>query len=202
MPPGSYQPTVVWRSSIAVKGRCSSVLSLASHTGTHVDAPRHFFEDGLSIDKIPLDRLVGKATLIDVSDCLLADRVIPLEALQHSVSLPSKDSIAIIRTGAGKYYGTTGFYTSFPVLAETATRWLINRGIKGFGIDTIAVDSLELNGRLMVNHRLLLSHNIPIVECLANLDLLEKRDFEFFALPLRVCGVDGASCRAIAILEE
>jgi len=198
--PGSYKPSISWRSTINKNGRSSSIFCMSTHTGTHVDAPRHFFEDGISVDEIPLYLLSGKALFMDLSH--QKSDIITLDTIEKSNLTIHSGEILIINTGTYQSYGTESFFTDYPILDIRVTKWLINKGIKALGIDTFSIDRINKDCKTMLNHSLLLSHNIPIIEGLTNLGSIYVDCFDFYAFPLKLSKRDGAPCRAIAIVEE
>jgi len=109
-----------------IKNRETRKITLGTHTGTHMDAPRHFVPDGITIDKIPLDILVGPATVVDFSDVEPFYKITVNDfknALNNSV--PKK---LIVRFDWDKHIGTTKYYIDHPYLSEKACSWLVDNG--------------------------------------------------------------------------
>jgi len=191
----------------------------AEHGGTHIDAPIHFSENAQTVDQIPLEKLVGKAIKIDVSDKALQnpDYLISIEDLtnwekQEGMQIPD-GSIVLLETGFSKYYPNALKYLGtedrgseavkklhFPGLSPEASEWLIkNRNIKAIGIDTASIDyGQSANFQTHVN---LMSHNISAFENLTNLDKLPSKDFYIVALPMKIKGGSGAPLRIVAFLN-
>jgi len=191
----------------------------AEHGGTHIDAPIHFSENAQTVDQIPLEKLVGKAIKIDVSDKALQnpDYLISIEDLtnwekQEGMQIPD-GSIVLLETGFSKYYPHALKYLGtedrgseavkklhFPGLSPEASEWLIkNRNIKAIGIDTASIDyGQSANFQTHVN---LMSHNISAFENLTNLDKLPSKDFYIVALPMKIKGGSGAPLRIVAFLN-
>ena len=191
----------------------------AEHGGTHIDAPIHFSENAQTVDQIPLEKLVGKAIKIDVSDKALQnpDYLISVEDLtnwekQEGMQIPD-GSIVLLETGFSKYYPNALKYLGtedrgseavkklhFPGLSPEASEWLItNRNIKVIGIDTASIDyGQSANFQTHVN---LMSHNISAFENLTNLDKLPSKDFYIVALPMKIKGGSGAPLRIVAFLN-
>lgn len=191
----------------------------AEHGGTHIDAPIHFDADGWTVDEIPLDRLVGPAILVDVSDRCAKDpdhRVSVADfktwEKQHG-RIPSA-SIVLIRTGFGRFWPDRKAYLGtdergapavaklhFPGLHPDAARWLIaERKIRAVGLDTASIDhgpSTQFEA-----HRALFAANVPAFENLAGLDELPPVGFSVVALPIKIRGGSGGPLRAIAILPD
>jgi kynurenine formamidase len=191
----------------------------AEHGGTHMDAPRHFSESGQTVDQIPLSRLVGPATCVDVSAKCLADRdyLVTVEdflAWEEAEKAPIDDRIVVIRTGFGrhwpdreKYLGTkeTGAAAvaelHFPGLDPSAAEWLVSRRrIRMVAIDTASIDYGQ--SRDFSSHVRLARAGVPVLENLANAERLPSKGFSIAALPMKIAGGSGAPCRVVAILAE
>jgi kynurenine formamidase len=191
----------------------------AEHGGTHMDAPIHFYERGAPLDRVPLARLVGPGSVIDVTDRCLPDRdyqigVRDLEAweVEHGRSL--KGAMVLLRTGYSRYWPERRAYLGtdergegakaklhFPGLHPEAARWLAaRRGIKAVGIDTASIDYGQ--SRTFESHVALLREGIPILENLEGLDQLPVAGFTVVALPMKIRGGSGGPLRVIAIVPD
>jgi len=193
-------------------------FSTAEHGGTHLDAPIHFAENGLTVDQIPLESLIGPAIKIDVSEKALANRdyLISINDLKSWESTAGmhipKGSIVLLETGYSKFYPDHIKYMGtdqrgpeaikllhFPGLSEEAATWLTeNRSIKAIGIDTPSIDYGQ--SKLFKAHVVLLSNNIPAFENLTNLDQVPTIDFQVIALPMKIKRGSGAPLRAVAFI--
>jgi kynurenine formamidase len=188
----------------------------AEHGGTHVDAPVHFAKGAWTTDQIPLDRLMGRAVVVDVSrECATnADyqvRIGDFEAWEKQHGRIEADSIVLIRTGyssrwpdAQKYLGTAErgpqavARLHFPGLEPAATKWLVEqRHIKSVGIDTASIDFGQ--SKLFETHRTLFAANVPAFENLAFLEKLPPRGTTLIALPAKIEGGSGGPLRAVAL---
>ncbi|PWI30295.1 cyclase [Flavobacteriaceae bacterium LYZ1037] len=195
-------------------------FSSAEHGGTHIDAPIHFAENGMSVDEIPLEKLMGKAIKINVSAKALnnSDYQISIDDLKawetkEKTTIPD-GSIVLLQTGFAKYYPNKVKYLGtdergelavqklhFPGLSEAAAKWLVeNRNIHAIGIDTPSIDYGQ--SEYFKSHVVLLSQNIPAFENLTNLDKLPNSGFEIIALPMKIQGGSGAPLRIVAILNN
>lgn len=193
---GGMAPEFSVRSTFAAKGRMSSAIALGIHTATHLDAPLHFIQDGLSAAELPLERVMGMATLIDVSNLAHRERVIDTQAfLEAAQGFPVGD-IAVIYTGADELFGTPAFSSEYRCLSFGAVRHLLALKIRALVVDTVSVDLMDQPG--FENHKALLSAGIPLVECVHNVLAIGKDRFFFAALPLKLVGLEGSPCRAIA----
>ena len=197
--PGLPKPVIEKIATIEKDGCNTSRLTFSSHIGTHIDAPRHFFKSGESIDKVSLHRLAGEAVLIDLSgknegSLITVSDLVPFEGLIH------KGDILLLNTGIYKSYGKPEFNPKFPTLNLEAARWIIRKGIVAFATDALSVD--PIGDKEMMIHHTLLGEGLPIIENLANLVQIRKDRFLFIALPLKIKDGDAAPCRAIAVEEE
>ncbi|MEF3275513.1 MAG: cyclase family protein [Chloroflexus sp.] len=171
-----------------------SAVHLGSHTGTHLDAPRHRFADGMGIDAIPLERLIGPGLVIDA-------RGYPANAPIEPTVLTGYDlragMMVVIRTGWEVYWGSAD-YVRHPYLSATLAYELVQRGVTLVGIDALNIDSTVHGDD--AGHVTLLGHNVLIVENLCNLAVLNCGECYTFAfLPLPFVAADGAPVRALAI---
>ena len=191
----------------------------AEHGGTHIDAPIHFSENSQTVDEIPLEKLIGKAIKIDVSQRALHNRdyLISIEDFtnweaQEKMQIPD-GSIILLETGFSKYYPDKIKYLEtdergheavkllhFPGLSPEASEWLIkNRNIHPIGIDTPSIDYGQ--SQFFNSHVNLMSQNIPAFENLNNLDKLPSKGFKIVALPMKIKGGSGAPLRIVALVN-
>jgi len=163
-----------------------SKLSMNLHTGTHLDAPLHMFENGDTTEHYTLEQLVGNALVIDLSG--IEDRVIKKEHLKH-VNLD--ENIIVLLKTANSYVDFFEF--DFVYLSGEAAMYLAGKNIKAVGIDGLGI---ERGIPEHPAHQALLSRNIPIVEGL-RLGHVEAGSYNFVALPLKISGVEASPVRAI-----
>lgn len=194
-------------------------FSAAEHGGTHIDAPIHFYANRQSVDEIPLQRLVGKGAVVDVSaqcsqnaDYQISKGDFVAWEKAHGVRLD--DHIVLLRTGFGKFWPDRTRYMGtdergepavaklhFPGLHPEAAKWLVeNRKIKAIGLDTPSIDYGQ--STLFGSHVTLYEANIPAFENVANLEQLPTRGFTVIALPMKIRGGSGGPLRIIAIVSK
>ena len=171
-------------------------LAMGTHAGTHLDASAHFFENGQTVDDIPLNRLFGTARLVDLcpGGALLPGARITRSMLEKQVRCFRPDSRVIYRTGWDRHYGKPQFFADYPSLTRDAAAWIASRRLALLGMDTPSPsDDLEC-------HTILLApgSEIVIVESLARLGGLPA-SFTLVAFPLCLEGCDGSPIRAAAI---
>lgn len=194
-------------------------FSMAEHGGTHIDAPIHFAAGGQTVDRIPLDHLMGDAIVVDVqAQCdrdrdyqIAVDDLVQWEKQNGEIGL---GTIVLFRTGfsrrwpdAATYLGTAARGESavaalhFPGLHPDAARWLVKeRQINAVGIDTASIDYGQ--STLFESHRTLFEQNVPAFENLAALDRLPARGAVVIALPMKIAGGSGGPLRAVAMLPR
>jgi kynurenine formamidase len=191
----------------------------AEHGGTHLDAPVHFAAGHPAADRIPLDRFIGPAVVVDVTAAAEknADYLVTtadLEAWEREHGRISADAIVLLRTGFSKRWPDAAGYLGtaergeqavpklhFPGLHPDAAKWIVaNRPVKAIGIDTASIDYGQ--STLFESHRTLYERDIPAFENLTNLDRLPITGAHIIALPMKIGGGSGAPLRAVAILPE
>jgi kynurenine formamidase len=197
----------------------SFALSTPEHGGTHLDAPKHFAENRLAADEIPLSSLTGMAIVIDISAKALANRdyLLSIEDVQNWEKVNGQidpNAIILIKTGYSKFYPDrlTYFGTDkkgaeaipdlhFPGIDPNAVTWLIkNRNIKAMGLDTPSLDRGQ--SKNFEAHQVLLGENKPGFENLTNLDLLPAKGIYIVALPMKIAKGSGGPLRIIATVQK
>ncbi|MBC7317618.1 MAG: cyclase family protein, partial [Chloroflexi bacterium] len=160
-----------------------SRLTLGTHTGTHLDAPRHVWVGGKGVDELPLEVCVGRATVVDVSSC--PDH---LEVACLAGKVPAGCRRLLLKTQSGD---TT---ESPKVLTPEAAAWITAQGMLLVGTDQASLDPPE--GSIGAAHRLLLGAGVILVENLA-LEGIAPGEYDLICLPLKLRHGDGAPVRAI-----
>ncbi len=166
-----------------------SELIMGTHTATHVDAPRHFFDDQPGVDALPLDLLIGRARVIEV----------PIRGgigREHLAAAGLREDLRVLlRTpNSALWNSSAGFYKDFTYLAEDGARYLVEQGVKVVGIDYLSVEQFKKPGAPA--HHALLGSGVIIIEGL-NLSDAEAGQYEMYCLPLRIAGADGSPARVV-----
>tara|TARA_B100000953_G_scaffold34608_1_gene27264 strand:+ start:326 stop:973 length:648 start_codon:yes stop_codon:yes gene_type:complete len=198
--PGSPQPSFVQDKNIKNDGYYSELLFLSSHTGTHLDAPYHFLENGAKIHEISLKRLVSNAILVKSrkkGDQLITKTDIHKFEKKHG-KIPSGSTV-IFWTGWQKMIKNSSYFIRNPGLSVAAAKYLVSKKINLVGTDSPSID-LGKDKRFPVHH-IFSKNNILIVENLANLEKIRSSKFHFVVLPLKLKGATGSPVRAIAFVE-
>ena len=191
--PGNPPIHIELQQAIA-KGAGANVshVDFGSHTGTHVDAPRHFFDDGAGVDQIPLDVLIGQAMVVGFRDDVRAVTRGDLERFD----LTGVERL-LLRTRNSTYLTQDpNFHQDYTYLAPDGAEHLVAQGVKLVGIDYLSIEQFHSGHHR--THLTLLGAGIVIVEGL-NLDGIVDGRYELCCLPLRLVGCDGAPARAVLI---
>lgn len=193
---GDAVPKVSKFKTLPKDGVNLSLITLGSHTGTHVDAPVHFVKGGLPLDRLPTDSFIGEAAVLDFSDIPAGSAVSAGDFQEHAREV-GKGDIVLMYTGMSRRWRDPRARRKYTYLGGDAARWLVRKGAKAVGIDYLSVE--KYGARSPVAHLTLLSNGIPIIESLnANLSKLAGGRAFFVCLPIKVGGCDGAPSRAIA----
>ena len=184
--------------------RSNTKLTLATHIGTHVDAPYHFHADGTTVENMPLNRYMGPALLLDLREVARGLEPLSVADLQGAGGAPEAvmDKIVVLFTGwAAAESGGVQFYSQGPYLSNEGAAYLADNGVNAVSVD-FPIDKHPPSPQSTIHdfpvHRLLLGQGIPLIENLINLDQLVGRDFELWALPIKLKDGDGAAARAVA----
>jgi arylformamidase len=171
-------------------GHMDTVLTLNTHIGTHIDAPRHFHADGGPVDELALDRLVMRdAVVLDVSG-KPAGAGISGDDLERTGVVPSPGQVAVIKTlWTDRAWGTPEFWNDTIHLEPSVSEWTAARGVAAVTL---------LPAERGANHKRWLKAGIPMIQLLTNLGSIGGR-FKLVALPLRLRGMDGAPARVVGI---
>ena len=171
-----------------------SELRMGTHTGTHIDAPSHFFPNGRTIDQYPLSRFLLPGMVAAATQA--NDAPIEWETLTESLPFLPPEGALLIRTGWDRFWGTEQYFRH-PFLSVEAARSLAACGVNLIGIDALNVDS-TLQGTMHA-HEILLGSDILIVENLAGLGQLQPGvSYQCSFFPLHLAGLDGSPVRAVA----
>lgn len=163
-----------------------------------MDAPAHVRKNGITLDKFGADKFVGKAIVIDCNDLSEGD-TIDISYINKYKGVIEDAEFVLFKTGWDKYWDTEKYYGKFPVISEEVADYLISSNKKGIGLDVISIEAIESEDLPM--HHKVLKNNLVIIENLCNLDQIGSDLFTFCALPLKFINSDGASVRAVAILD-
>ncbi|MGI8906969.1 MAG: cyclase family protein [Candidatus Sumerlaeaceae bacterium] len=187
--PGDPEVKVTRTSDISRGEVCNvSHISMGTHTGTHIDPPLHFFEDGKSMDTWPLELGIGPARVIHIKnpECINAD-----ELRKHA---PKTGERILFRTRNSDVGFDEEFRKDFVYVAADAAQLLADSKVALVGIDYMSIGGFYMDGE--ETHRILLGAGIWVIENL-NLASITAGNYELLCLPLRIDNGDGAPCRAL-----
>lgn len=179
----------------------ATTLSLYSHCGTHMDAPRHFLPKGNTIDQQALGVVVGPALVVDLAPAE-PRQLITVEDLEPVAQQVRPGCRLLLRTDWHKRHGTPEYRDQLPRISLTLAQWMVEREVALVGVEPPSVADVNNMQELTDVHRTLFQGGVVIVEGLANLDLIATMSVEFIALPMKISGGDGSPVRAIAVERD
>lgn len=197
--PGTPDVQVIPWSTLRNDGFNSEMLFLSSHAGTHLDAPYHFYEDGLRIHEISLDRLTGKAALLDMrrgpNERITRNDIVAWEKRHGSIM---SGSAVVFQTRWQSHIQDADYFLANPGLSEDAAEYLATKRVSLVGTDSPSIDAGDAIS--FPAHQILARSGAVNAENLTNLDMLMGDSFHFMMLPLRIMGATASPIRAVAIL--
>jgi len=165
-----------------------STLHMSAHSGTHVDAPRHFFDRGAGTETLPLEMLLGRTRVIalDTRKGITDADLTPFDL--------SEDVRVLIKTSNSRLWGSPTFQTGYIGIAESGAKYLVEHGVKLVGVDYLSVEEFRAPGAPA--HHILLGAGVIVIEGL-NLRDVDPGVYDMYCLPLRIVGCDGAPARVV-----
>jgi len=185
----------------------TAILSIHNHTGTHIDAPKHFIDDGKAISEYTLDELMFKNPVI--VDCPKDDAsLITPQDIQHASHMLQKSDCLLLRTGFGQFRGEERYRTHNPGIAPETILWIRREcpNIRCIGIDSVSISSFQHRSVGREAHRGAfvvqedMGNPLLLIEDL-NIDIISNEIIEIVVLPWQIDGLDSAPCHVIAIIE-
>ena len=163
-------------------------VAMSAHTGTHMDAPRHFLPEGDGIDALPLEVAMGPARVIEISD---PDAVTAEELADHDLATAQR---VLLRTrNSDREWWREDFDVGFVHIEPAAAELIAGAGVRMVGVDYLSVGGMKSGAE---THRALLGAGVWIIEGL-DLSDVGAGDYDLVCLPLRLMGSDGAPARAM-----
>jgi kynurenine formamidase len=198
--PGTEPPRLAPANTYEKDGFKETLMTMYSHTGTHMDPPAHLFAGRTTLDRFPVDQFVGKAVVVECTD-VPAGGKITMEHVGRVRADADAADFLLFYTGWSRFWGQDEYFGDIPVIDNEVADYLTATGKKGIGVDVISIDPIADD--YLTTHRRIFEHNeIVIIENLAELDKLVGIGlFTFAALPLRHRDGDGSPVRAIAMLD-
>ena len=165
-------------------------ITMGAHSGTHIDAPRHFIKSGKGADRISLDALIGPARVIGIS----ARNAIRKEDLARHRIKKGERILLRTRNSTKKIFYKDAFTEDFVYLDKTAAEFLVERGIRTIGVDYLSVGGYKKDGHDV--HKTLLGAGILVIEGLDLSPILPGR-YDMICLPVKILDSDGAPARVV-----
>lgn len=168
-------------------------LSLSAHTGTHMDAPRHFVAKGITMEAMPLDAVMGPCRVIELKHktAITVEELRPHKLKRgERVLFKTRNS-----TKSWRMAKTATFDVDFIYIPAPTAQYLVDCGVMTVGVDYLSVGGYNKDG--VECHQIMLGAKQPIwiIEGL-NLAKIKPGKYELACLPLKIVGADGAPCRA------
>ncbi|MGD0006680.1 MAG: cyclase family protein [Anaerolineaceae bacterium] len=188
------------------------ILHFVPHSGTHMDAPYHFFSNLRHVDELPVDCLIGPGIMVDLSakkGCV-AIQAADIQAWESaSAQSIQAGDIVLLRTDHYKTWnlgpeGESFWKNGWPYLDRSAVEYLAGKNIKALGVETFSPDmELPHEGAPVdrSSHHTFLPKGILVMECLARLDEIPSPRCLVIALPLKLAGGSGSPVRVVAVVE-
>ena len=166
-----------------------SLLEMGVHSGTHMDAPAHFIRGGRTIDRLPLDAVIGPARVIEIRSAVSIE---PAELARHRIRRGER---ILFRTrNSRRCWRDDNFVEDFVYISPGAAEFLAARGVRLVGVDYLSVGAFKKDGR--ETHLALLGAGIWIIEGL-NLSKVKPGPVDLICLPIRLQGAEGAPARVV-----
>lgn len=193
--PGQTAVTIFPWHDLSLHGSRTHALFMVDHTGTHVDVPAHFVQEGRTVETLDLGKFTGEAITLDVSSCV-PKGVLNLPEFRSLLEKTIEGTIVLLYTGIDTLFGKTEYFQQQFSVSEEVANFLVEQKVKGVGIDAPSIDTYPF-----ATHRILLSHEVPIFEGLTNLGAILGRKVTFFGVPLKLVGCSGSPVRAFALMD-
>ena len=201
--PGDPLPSFESYSTLQKDGVNLTKITMGSHTGTHLDAPRHFIQDGIGIDRIPPDKLIGEAYVADLSKKPIGSGVTSKDLKLELEEEIVRDDIVVIYTGCSEHWGDKSINRGYTYLTGDAAEYLVSKRVRAVGIDFLSVEKFRAADPVV--HKTLLSNGIFIIESLSSaLNQFVGKRILMICMPIKLQDGDGAPSRVVAvpILED
>lgn len=189
--PGDPSVSIMATKSILKGDQCNiTKIQMGAHTGTHLDAPLHFFKDGGTIDTIPIETFIGPCLVVELDSEVLIERE---DFRKYNLNGHSR---ILIKTENSELWANkiNSFSTNYVALGIGAAEYLLERNVSLIGIDYLSIEKFQSDGSPV--HKLLLKNNVTILEGL-NLSGVKEGVYELICMPLKLHGCEGAPARVL-----
>lgn len=198
--PGTDRPKLEPANTYEKDGFKETLMTMFSHTGTHMDAPAHLYQGRTTLDQFSASQFVGKALVINCTSLQEGERI-TMEEINQNRLLADAAEFLLFHTGWDKRWGFDAYFGDYPYIDEEVANYIIGEDKKGVGFDVIGIDPIA-DENLTFHRQLFDKNEIVVIENLTNLDKVGADLFTFCALPLKHIDADGSPIRAIALWEE
>ncbi len=166
-----------------------SKIKCCVHVGTHVDAPSHYIDGGVGVDSLPLEILIGRAYVVDMTEAENIDA----ESLDQA-GVPPRTRRLLFKTKNSTFWGSgREFHRDYVGVDRSGAEWLVSKGIQLVGIDYLGIGPFD---QTKEPHQILLKAGLVILEGL-DLSQVGRGRYTLYCLPIKIIGSDGAPARAI-----
>lgn len=197
--PGVDQPTIRQYASVDVDGFREAMITVDSHTGTHMDPPAHAVTGGTTLDQLPASQFVGRAIVVDCRD-IPEGGLITCERLERYGSLTDEADFLLFDLGWASRWGSEAYFGDLPLMDDALIDRIVAGHWKGIGFDLPSIDRVD-DANMTKHRRLFSGRDLVNVENLCHLDECPDGLFWVALMPIKVAGSDGAPIRAIAWWE-
>jgi len=197
--PGTEGPKLQPANTYEKDGFKETLMTMYTHTGTHMDPPAHLYEGRTTLDKFPITQFVGKAFVVKCSD-LKEGQKITMEYINKDREKADAADFLLFNLGWDKRWGTEAYFGDYPYIDDEVVDYIIDRKKRGVGLDVIGIDPIA-DENLTIHKKLFAKNEIIVIENLMDLDKCGDDLFTFCALPLKHIDADGSPIRAIALFE-
>lgn len=187
--------------TLTVDGWNATTLNLYSHSGTHMDAPLHFGVNEQTIDKLPSERLISDAWVVNLTQLKPKEEILISHLESIAEDFKAGQSI-ILHTDWSKKLGTLAYRNDLPRISKELANWLGEKKVNILGVEPPSVADVNNIDEVTEIHHILMKNDIIIVEGLCNLEQITTQKVTLIALPLKVEGGDGAPARVIALQDS
>jgi arylformamidase len=196
--PGDPSPSFVSYSTLEKNGVNLTKMTLGSHTGTHIDAPRHYVPNGIGIDQIPTGKLVGETFVVDLSNKPIGSGITAQDLRKTLEASVTEDDILVVFTGCSERWDDASVQRNYTYLTRDAAEYLVSKKVRAVGIDYLSVEKFQAPAP--VTHKTLLGNGIFIIESISHevKQFVGKRIL-MICMPIKLQNGDGAPARIVGV---
>ena len=196
--PGDPLPSFESYATLEKNGVNLTKLTMGSHTGTHVDAPRHFIPNGIGIDQISPSKLMGETYVADLSSMTIGSGITANDLQDKIGKKVAADDIVAIYTGCSEHWDDNSILQNYTYLTKEAAEYLVSKNVRAFGIDFLSVEKFHAPDA--VAHKTLLRNGIFIIESLSrDIKQFVGKRILLMCMPIKLQNGDGAPSRVIGV---